>query len=74
MRTERLGEARFRVIAYPPVPLDATGDDEHANAIAVTTRLNALMEQWIREQPDEWMCANRRWEKSLHRSLPEVMG
>ena len=46
------------------------GDDEQANAIAVTTRLNALMEQWIREQPDEWMCANRRWEKSLHRSLP----
>ena len=71
MRTERLGEARFRVIAYPPVPLDATGEDEQAKAIAVTARLNALMEQWIREQPDEWMCANRRWEKSLHRSLPK---
>ena len=70
MRTERLGEARFRVTAYPAVPLDATGEDEHARAIEVTTRLNALMAQWIREQPDEWMCANRRWEKSLHRSLP----
>ena len=65
------GEARFRVIAYPPVPLDAAGEDEQAKAIAVTARLNALMEQWIREQPDEWMCANRRWEKSLHRSLPK---
>jgi KDO2-lipid IV(A) lauroyltransferase len=70
MRTERLGEARFRVIAYPPVQLDTAEPDEQARAIAVTARLNALMAQWIREQPDEWMCANRRWEKSLHRSLP----
>jgi KDO2-lipid IV(A) lauroyltransferase len=71
MRTERLGEARFRVIAYPAVPLDATGEDEHTRAIEVTARLNAMMAQWIREQPDEWMCANRRWEKAVHRSLPK---
>ena len=69
MRTERVAEARFRVTAYPPVVLDTGPGDEAARAIAVTRQLNAMMEQWIREQPDEWMCANRRWEKALHRSL-----
>jgi Kdo2-lipid IVA lauroyltransferase/acyltransferase len=69
VRTERLAEARFRVTAYPPVVLDPGIDDEEERAIAITRQLNAMMEQWIREQPDEWMCANRRWEKPLYRSL-----
>jgi len=69
MRTQRLGPARFRVTAYPAVSLDGDGADEHARVLAITRRLNALMEQWIREEPHEWMCANRRWEKSLYRAL-----
>jgi len=69
MRTQRLGAGRFRVTAYPPVSLDVEGADEHARVLAVTRQLNALMEEWIREDPQEWMCANRRWDKSLHRAL-----
>ncbi len=68
MRTQRLGDARFSVTAYPPISLPSSGD-ERADAIEITRGLNALMEQWIREQPDEWMCANRRWEKSMHRAM-----
>ena len=68
MRTERLADARFRVIVYPRLIIDFSGDAQ-ADAIAITRQLNALMEQWICEQPDEWMCANRRWEKSLYRSM-----
>ena len=44
MRTERLGAARFRVTAYPPVALDATGVDEDARSLAIARRLNATME------------------------------
>jgi KDO2-lipid IV(A) lauroyltransferase len=69
MRTRRVGPARFRVTAYPAVSLDADGADEDARVLAITRRLNALMETWIREDPQEWMCANRRWDKSLHRAL-----
>ncbi len=69
VRTQRLGAARFRLTVYPPLALDADGVDEEARAIVITQRLIALMEQWIREQPDEWMCANRRWDKALYRSL-----
>lgn len=67
-RTERLGEARFRVTVYPPITLPQI-EDEEAQAIAVARQLNALMEEWISGRPEEWMCANRRWEKSLHRAM-----
>ena len=87
MRTQRIGPARFRVTAYPPVALDGPGADEHVDAraadhaadeqagseharvLAITRRLNAHMEEWIRAEPHEWMCANRRWDKSLYRAL-----
>ncbi len=69
VRTQRLGPARFRLTVHPPLALDAEGIDEESRAIAMTQRLIALIEQWIREQPDEWMCANRRWDKALYRSL-----
>ena len=69
VRTERLGPARFRVTAYAPLSLEVSESTEEANAIATTRRLNALIEVWIREQPDEWMSANRRWDKTLYRAL-----
>jgi KDO2-lipid IV(A) lauroyltransferase len=69
VRTQRLGAARFRLTVYRPLTLDTDGVDEEARATANTQRLIALMEQWIREQPDEWMCASRRWDKALYRSL-----
>ncbi len=71
-RTERLGAARFRVTVYPPITLDQTlndKQDEEAQAIAIARQLNALMEEWISARPEEWMCANRRWEKALHREM-----
>jgi KDO2-lipid IV(A) lauroyltransferase len=69
MRTQRVAPARFHVTAYPAVSLDGDAADEHARVLTISRRLTALMEEWIREEPWEWMCANRRWEKSLHRSL-----
>jgi KDO2-lipid IV(A) lauroyltransferase len=72
VRTERLGEARFRVHLYPPLTIDRTprdADGEQAQALAIARQLNALMEKWISARPDEWMAANRRWEKALHREM-----
>ena len=69
IRVQRLGPARFRLTAYAPLPLDAAGADEKAHAIAITQQLTTLFEQWIGEQPDEWMCASRRWDKTVYRSL-----
>jgi KDO2-lipid IV(A) lauroyltransferase len=69
VRTERLGAARFRLTVYPPLIHDAVCADEEARAIGITKQMIALMEQWIGDQPDEWMCASRRWDKSVYRSL-----
>jgi len=69
VRTQRVGPARFRLTTYAPLVLEAAPADEEAHAIAITRQLTALFEQWIREQPDEWMCATRRWDKTVYRSL-----
>jgi Kdo2-lipid IVA lauroyltransferase/acyltransferase len=60
VRTERLGGARFRVTIYPPVDLPQSGDRD-ADVRAVMTHLNAILESWIRERPEQWLWIHRRW-------------
>ncbi len=59
-RTERLNGARFRVTVLPPVEPPNTGD-RNADVRILMERLNALLEQWIRERPAEWLWLHRRW-------------
>jgi KDO2-lipid IV(A) lauroyltransferase len=59
-RVERLGGARFRVTAFPPLELVRTGD-RHADIAANTARVNALIEGWIRERPEQWLWVHNRW-------------
>ena len=67
VRTERLGPARFRFTAYPALDYLGAGPDEETRAHAVTRQLVALLEGWIRETPEQWLSANRRWDKRLYR-------
>lgn len=60
VRTERLGGARFRVTALPPVALPDTGD-RPADIRAAMVQLNALVESWVRERPEQWLWLHRRW-------------
>ncbi|MEZ5841064.1 MAG: lauroyl acyltransferase [Hyphomicrobiales bacterium] len=58
-RTIRTGGARFRIeIEEVPVPRTA---DRSADILAATTALHAIFERWIREYPDHWMWAQKRW-------------
>jgi KDO2-lipid IV(A) lauroyltransferase len=59
-RVERLGGARFRITAYPPLDLPRSGDRQ-ADVLALMTRVNELLEQWIRERPEQWLWIHRRW-------------
>ena len=59
VRTERLNGARFRITVYPPLEIPATGDraaDEHALMI----RINAIVEDWVRDRPEQWLWLHRR--------------
>lgn len=59
-RVERLGGAHFRVTLYPPLELPRTGD-RNADIRAVMTRINALLEDWVRQRPEQWLWLHRRW-------------
>lgn len=58
VRVERLAHGRYRVHVLAPL----TGDDgSRAGVLALSRRLNALFEAWIRERPGQWLCMRRRW-------------
>jgi len=59
-RVERLGGARFRLTVFPPLPLPRTGDS-HADAAALMAQVNAILERWIRDRPEQWFWVHRRW-------------
>jgi KDO2-lipid IV(A) lauroyltransferase len=59
-RVERLRGARFRLTVYPPLPLPRDRD-RHAAAAALMAAVNATLEAWIRERPEQWLWVHRRW-------------
>src|SRR5271168_1923733 len=59
-RVERLGGAHFRLTVFPPLPLPHRGDS-HADAAALMAQVNAILEAWIRDRPEQWFWVHRRW-------------
>jgi KDO2-lipid IV(A) lauroyltransferase len=60
LRVERLDGAHFRVTVYPPLPLPHSGEP-HADAAVLMERVNATLEAWIRNRPEQWLWVHRRW-------------
>ena len=60
VRVERLQGAHFRLTLYPPLDLPRTGDRDPD--VATLMRLvNATLEGWIRERPEQWFWVHSRW-------------
>ena len=59
-RVERLKGAHFKMTALPPLEMVRTGD-HHADVAAVMAKVNALVEQWIRDTPEQWLWLHNRW-------------
>lgn len=59
-RIRRLKGARFQVIVLPPLDLPDTGD-RHADILAIMTRVNEIIEEWVRETPEQWLWLHSRW-------------
>jgi len=59
-RVERLDGARFRIIVDPPLELTNTGD-RHADMLTNMTKVNAIVEQWVRDTPGQWFWLHNRW-------------
>ncbi len=59
-RVERLRGAHFRLTLYPPLELPHSGDRE-ADVAALMREVNATLEGWIREHPEQWFWVHSRW-------------
>ncbi len=59
-RLERIGGCRFRLSIFPPLEFPDSGDRQ-ADVLTVMTRINAMLEAWIRERPAEWLWVHNRW-------------
>jgi KDO2-lipid IV(A) lauroyltransferase len=64
IRGERLGKGRFRITVYDPVVNELPDAPAEEQAIAMTSRINDYFEDWIRENPGQWICLKRRWPKA----------
>ncbi|WP_019646807.1 LpxL/LpxP family acyltransferase [Novispirillum itersonii] len=56
----RTGPGRFTVTVHNPLlPDDLLGS--HDSEADIMTRINQLLESWIRENPAQWLWVHRRW-------------
>jgi KDO2-lipid IV(A) lauroyltransferase len=65
LAVRRLGGAHFRVTFYDPIVMPDTGHEE-ADTEAGVRRLNSFIEDRVRERPEEYFWAHRRWPKSMY--------
>jgi Kdo2-lipid IVA lauroyltransferase/acyltransferase len=66
MSVQRTGKARFRVIVHDPIHLADTGD-RTADIEAGVRRINAFIEDRIRDRPTEWFWVHRRWPSEVYK-------
>jgi len=60
MSIQRVGGARFRVVAHEPIEVADTGD-RTADIAAGVAAINAFIEARVRERPGEWWWLHKRW-------------
>jgi KDO2-lipid IV(A) lauroyltransferase len=63
-RAERLPGGRFRITAYDPLTSPNPDAPIKEQALALTALINNHFEDWIREDPEQWICLKRRWPKA----------
>ncbi len=59
-RVKRLRGARFLLEILPPIRFEKTGD-KRADLRAAMTRVNAQLESFIRDAPEQWLWLHNRW-------------
>ena len=65
MSVQRLKGARFRVIVHDEIVIENTGCKE-ADLTAGLTKINAFVEERIRERPAEYWWVHRRWPDEVY--------
>jgi KDO2-lipid IV(A) lauroyltransferase len=59
-RVERVKGATFHLVAEKPIPLPRSGDLQ-ADIKTLMTEVNATVERWVRQHPEQWFWVHKRW-------------
>lgn len=63
--------ARFKITLYPPLSLWA--DDGSPRAVAdVVADAHHLLENWMREHPDQWLWVHQRWSSKAVQNMNQA--
>ena len=57
---------RYRMVYGPPVEWTATGGRDE-DVAGLTQRLTSIIEDWVRETPEQWLWLHRRWKTQASR-------
>jgi len=60
IRMQRTKGAHFRMISEPALALPKTGNNG-ADRATLMRDVNAVVERWVREHPEQWLWLHRRW-------------
>jgi KDO2-lipid IV(A) lauroyltransferase len=60
VRAVRTHGAHFRVIHHEPLEITSTGN-VRPDVAAIMKRINGIIEEWIREHPEQWFWVHNRW-------------
>lgn len=71
MSVQRTRGARYRIVVHEPIHLEQTGDRTRDIETAVR-RVNAWVEERVRERPEEWFWVHKRWPKETYQALREA--
>ncbi|PIV77351.1 MAG: lipid A biosynthesis acyltransferase [Rhodobacteraceae bacterium CG17_big_fil_post_rev_8_21_14_2_50_63_15] len=62
-RVVRLKNSRYRIDVMAPLTAADPTAPRKAQALDLTVQINQLYEDWIRQDPGQWLCMKRRWPK-----------
>ena len=62
----RLKGAKYRCVIDSPLEYEKTGDREK-DILTIMTKINALFEIWIRQNPEQWLWIHHRWPKEEYK-------
>lgn len=62
-RLERIKGAHYRCTFFKPLDFPNTGDNKQ-DVLLIMTQINQLLEDWIKEKPEQWLWIHHRWDKS----------
>ena len=63
---QRIRKDKFRITVERPLDIPRTGNQE-TDVRTIMSAVNARVECWVRERPDQWLWLHRRWPREAYK-------